>query len=304
MSVRDATTAAAPISAIVTAFARVEQTLETLRILQQCRPAPVEILAHVDGQQHSLAETIRRTHPAVRVLVSDTTVGPGGGRNALMAAATQPIVASFDDDSYPIDADYFARVQRLFDDFPEAGVVDAHVFHLNQSIELDADHSAWVADFSGGACAYRRARFLETGGYVSLPIAYGMEEVDFGLRFHAAGGRILRSRRLRVFHNTDLTRHADATVTAASISNIALLAYLRYPRWLWAIAGGQCLRRMGWLLRHGRWRGIASGLVAIPRVIGRYRQARHPISARALQSYFQLRRNPIAVDRTLNVTAS
>ena len=289
---------------MITAYRRVEDVLETIARIRSCSPAPEEVIVHVDGGEAKTAEAIAHAFPAVRVLVSDRTVGPGGGRNALMAAATQPIVASFDDDSYPIDADYFARVQRLFDDFPEAGVVDAHVFHLNQSIELDVDHAEWVADFSGGACAYRRARFLETGGYVSLPIAYGMEEVDFGLRFHAAGGRILRSRRLRVFHNTDLARHGDATVTAASISNIALLAYLRYPRWLWAIAGGQCLRRMGWLLRHGRWRGIASGLIAIPRMIARYRQARRPITARALRSYFQLRRNPIAVDPTLNVPAS
>jgi len=281
---------------MITAYRRVDETLKTIARIRACSPAPEEVIVHVDGGERATAESIVRAFPDVRVLVSDTTVGPGGGRNALMAAATLPLVASFDDDSYPIDADYFARVTRLFDEFPDAGVVDAYVFHLNQPVELDVDQSEWVADFSGGACAYRRSRFLETGGYVALPVAYGMEEVDFGLRFHAAGGRILRSRRLRVFHNTDLGRHADATVTAASIANIALLAYLRYPRWLWAIAGGQCLRRMGWLMRHGRWRGIGSGLVAIPRTIARYRQARKPISARALRSYFELRRNPVAVD--------
>jgi GT2 family glycosyltransferase len=185
----------------------------------------------------------------------------------------------------------------VFAEYPDAGVVDAHVFHLNQAIELDADYSEWVADFSGGACAYRRSCFLETGGYVSLPIAYGMEEVDFGLRFHARGGRILRSRRLRVFHDTDLARHAAPAVTAASIANIALLGYLRYPRSLWGIAGAQCVRRIGWLLRHGRWRGVASGLTSIPGAIGAYRKARAPISARALRSYLSLRRNPVPVDR-------
>jgi GT2 family glycosyltransferase len=289
---------------MITAHRRIDESLKTIARIRACSPAPEEVVVHVDGGETVTADSIVRAFPDVRVLTSAATVGPGGGRNAVMAAATQPIVASFDDDSYPIDADYFARVTRLFDEFPDAGVVDAYVFHLNQAVELDFDQSEWVADFSGGACAYRRERFLETGGYVPLPVAYGMEEVDFGLRFHAAGGRILRSRRLRVFHNTDLGRHADAAVTAASIANIALLAYLRYPRWLWAVGGGQCLKRMGWLIRHGRWRGIAAGLIAIPRTLGRYRQARRPISARALRSYFRLRRHPIAVGRALQSRAS
>ena len=35
-----------------------------------------------------------------------------------------------------------------------------------------------MADFSGGGCAYRKTRYLEIGGYVPIPTAYGMEEVD------------------------------------------------------------------------------------------------------------------------------
>ena len=80
----------------------------------------------------------------------------------------------------------------------------AQVFHLHEAIEPDTTASEWVADFSGGGCAYRRERYLQTGGYVPLPTAYGMEEVDFGLRLHALGGRVLRSGSLRVFHHTDL----------------------------------------------------------------------------------------------------
>jgi GT2 family glycosyltransferase len=284
-----------PITAIVTAHRRVDELLNTLRIVMACVPAPAEIIVHVDGAEHSCAAAVRREAPNVRVIVSDDRIGPGGGRNKLMAAASHPIVASFDDDSYPIDRDYFARVLQVFTDFPGAWVVDAYVYHLNQAIEPDADQAEWVADFSGGGCAYDRARFLEVGGYVSLPAAYGMEEVDVGLRLHALGGRVLRSRRLRVFHNTDLARHADPTVTAASIANIALLAYLRYPRWLWGIAVAQGLKRVGWLLGHRRFRGIASGVVSIPGVIARHRAARRPVPARALRSYWSLRRHPITI---------
>ena len=283
----------ADVTAIVTAYRRLGEVLNTLRILQECDPSPAEVLVHVDGGEHAFAETIRAAFPDVRIIVSNDRVGPGGGRNKLIGAAAHPIVASFDDDSYPLDRDFFARLEQLFVEYPEAAIIDSHVYHLNQAIEPDADRSEWVADFSGGGCAYRRARFLETGGYVALTAAYGMEEVDVGLRLHARGGRVLRSRRLRVFHNTDLARHADPAVTAASIANIALLAYLRYPRWLWGVAVAQCLRRIGWLLRFRRIRGILAGLASIPSTIGRHKRERHPVSTGALRSYWALRRHPI-----------
>lgn len=278
-------------SAIVTAHRRVDELLNTLRILRECEPGPAEIIVHVDAGERACAEAVARHHPGMQVIVSDDRVGPGGGRNRLVAAARHELVASFDDDSYPLDRDYFARLLELFSQFPDAAVVDAHVFHLNQRIEPDTDTAEWVADFSGGGCAYRRTAFLNTGGYVPLPTAYGMEEVDFGLRLHAGGGRVLRSGRLRVFHHTDLSHHADPAVTSASIVNIALLAYLRYPWTLWAVGVAQCVNRMQWLVRHGRRRGVLGGLASIPATLARYKGHRHPLPSRSVRSFLALRRH-------------
>jgi GT2 family glycosyltransferase len=210
----------------------------------------------------------------------------------MVEAAAHAIVASFDDDSYPIDRDYFERVRQTFERFPDAWVVDSRVFHLHQAIEPDTPSAKWVADFSGGGCAYRRERYLQTGGYVPLPTAYGMEEVDFGLRLHALGGRVLRSGSLRVFHHTDLSHHADPSITSASIVNLALLTYLRYPLSMWAIGAAQCANRIQWLLRHGRRRGVWSGLVSIPSAIAAHRRERDPLPGRVVRSYLTLRRAP------------
>lgn len=283
----------APVTAIVTGYRRVDDLLKTLRILKDCEPAPAEILVHIDGGERATASAVQREYPDLDVLVSDGHVGPGGGRNRLVAAATNAIVASFDDDSYPIDRDYFDRIQQVFAAYPDAWVADARVFHLHEAIEPDTPSAAWVADFSGGGCAYRRARYLETGGYVPLPTAYGMEEVDFGLRLHALGGRVLRSGRLRVFHHSDLSHHADPAITSASIVNIALLAYLRYPLSMWAIGVAQCANRIQWLLRHGRRHGVLKGLAAIPSAIAAHRRERRPLPSRALRSFLALRRRPV-----------
>ena len=284
------------ISAIVTAYERIEQTLATLRVIQSCVPAPDEVLVHVDANQVECEVAIRNAFPDVRVLRSIEQVGPGGGRNKLMSAAQFEFVASFDDDSYPIDSDYFARARNVFDRFPEASVICAAVYHIGESIGLDDRSAQWTADFRGGACIFRRSAFLEAEGYVPLPVAYGMEEVDLAIRLHSRGGRILTTPWLRVFHNTDLKRHEDPRVTAGSIANLALLAYLRYPVSLWGIGMGQCANRLLWLLRHGRRRGILTGLTMIPAHLRKNHRYRLPVSNSAVRSYLALRRAPVTVN--------
>jgi GT2 family glycosyltransferase len=281
------------ISAIVTAYERIEQTLATLKVIQSCNPPPDEILVHVDDNRIECAEAIRLSFPAARVLISRECVGPGGGRNKLIAAATHELVASFDDDSYPIDADYFGRALQLCEKHPDAAVICAALYHPGETIALDAQTAEWTADFLGAACIIRRDAFLEAGGYVPLPIAYGMEEVDLALRLHSRGGRILTSSWLRVFHDTDLRRHGDPHITAGSIANLALLAYLRYPISLWGVGVWQCVNRVIWLLRHGRRRGIWTGLTMIPRHLRAHQQYRLPLKTSAVRSYLALRRAPV-----------
>lgn len=289
-------TTSSGITAIVTAHQRVEQLLVTLSKLLECQPPPNEILVHVDGADRACEAAVRQKFPAIGILVSERQVGPGGGRNKLVAAAKHAIVASFDDDSFPIDSDYFARVAGVFARIPEASIVGGHVYHRHETIGADEETAAWVADFSGGACAYRREHFLATGGYVSLETAYGMEEVDLALRLHAQGRRILQTSWLRVFHDTDLARHADPTVTTASVANLALLTYLRYPRSMWPLGMAQIFKRIWWLLGHGRRRGVLRGLTIIRATLRKHRGSRRLVAATAVRSYLRLRRNPVPIE--------
>ena len=284
------------ITAIVTAFQRVEQTLAALAAIAQCDPPPQEVLVHVDGNEPALVDAIRAAHAGARLFGSERRIGPGGARNLMIAAASHPIVTSFDDDSWPIDRDYFARVVEVFARVPEASVVGGHVYHRHETIGADEKTAAWVADFSGGACAYRREHFLATGGYVPLETAYGMEEVDLALRLHAQGRRVLQTSWLRVFHDTDLARHADPAVTAASVANLALLTYLRYPWSLWPVGAGQGVNRIWWLLGHGRHRGVLRGLASIPATLRTHGGSRRLVPGAAVRSYLRLRRNPVPIE--------
>jgi len=283
----------APVAALVTAYQRTDVTLRTLRTILNCVPPPAEVLVHVDGGAEAVATAIRTAFPQIHVVTAEGHVGPGGGRNTLVSQSKQPLVAAFDDDSFPMDADFFARVDALFGEFSDAWVIAACVYHVNETIEPARPIAEWAADFSGGGCAYRRDRYLEVGGYVPLPNAYNMEEVDFALRLHAKGGKVLGTQWLRVFHDTDRARHAEPAVTAASIANLALLAFLRYPIHLWTIGVVQCANRIQWLIRNGRRRGILTGLLDIPSRLWSNRHRRQPLPSAAVMSYFALRRRPI-----------
>lgn len=279
-----------PLTAVITAFDRIEQTIETLQRIRRCVPSPAQILVHVDANQRACADAVRAVGLADAVLESSDRVGPGGGRNRLLAAAHHPIVASFDDDSWPLDSDYFQRLLVVFERYPQAVVVGARLFHRGEPRREAVDAAEWRADFVGAGCAYRRDAFLASGGYVPLPTAYGMEEVDLSLRLHAHGQRILHSDWLRVEHDTDLAHHASAEVTAASIANLALLTCLRYPAWLWFVGVLQVTNRVWWLMRHGRRRGILRGLVSIPGHLRAHWALREPLPAPAVRSFLALRR--------------
>lgn len=116
---------------------------------------------HVDGGQQGVAEQIRQTFPGVRVLESAARLGPGGARNRLIESASYPLVASFDDDSHPEDADFFRKLEEVSRLFPDASVFAASIYEPGQDLPALSDFCQWVADFTGCGCAYRRAEFLK-----------------------------------------------------------------------------------------------------------------------------------------------
>lgn len=285
------------VTVVIPTYCRANQLLKTIEKILSCNPYPDEIIVHIDGDDRETEEVLLSSSlTAVSIVCSSEHVGPGGGRNRAIAQAKNSLVASFDDDSYPIDTDYFQRLLILFQLFPDAAVIGASIYHLDESVAADSFSAAWAAEFIGCGCAYRKKVFLQMQGYVPLPVAYGMEEVDLALRLHHAGWSILSSNWLRVFHDTRLEHHAKPHINAASISNQLLLAYLRYPILFWGLGVIQCLSRILWLIRHGRVAGIVKGLCITPALIQQHHDYRQIVSAKSLLSFLHLRRNTTSVN--------
>ena len=288
----------AGVAAMVTAYERLDALCETLESLGRCCPAPAEILVHVDGSPGELVAVVKERFPRVRVFESSERLGPGGARNLMIQSSTCRWVASFDDDSRPLDMDYFGRAQRLMEDFPQADLLAAKIYIRGQTVLPASGLVERVSDFVGCGCVYRRESFLRTTGYVPLPLAYAMEEVDLALRMCAEEQVILECGELRVFHDTDYSNHKNKVVTAVGIRNQVLHAYLRYPLLALPLALLQCAARVWWLIREGRRAGIMEGFAGIPTCVWSYRKHRNPVTLRSLASYLRLRRNAYPVSKS------
>lgn len=279
-----------PVSAIMTAHRRIEQTLASIAKIRACKPGPDEILVHVDGNETECVAALRKEFPDLKIIVSEETIGPGGGRNKLVGAARNEFVASFDDDSYPVDSDFFERAVLLIERLPAAALIGCSIFHRHEPLSKAQQTAAASGSFVGCGVVYRRSAFLDAGGYVPLAVAYGMEEEDLSLRLLDRGMLLLNSPWLRVFHDTDLSHHSDNKITAAQIANTALLAFLRYPKRYWPYGAAQMLNRVLWSIRNGRTRGIAGGLIQIPAHLWRHRKLRSPVTPQTLRKKWELQK--------------
>ena len=206
-------------------------------------------------------------------------LGPGGGRDLLIRRARAPLVACFDDDSWPEDMDYFARAAQLAPEFPQVAVLAASVRLRGSERKTEVGRMRSLGCFENCGCVVRRQAFLHIKGYLPLRYAYGMEEADVALQLKDQGWEILAVPELKVFHDADLRHHQSAAVNAAHITNTGLLAFLRYPVWLWPLGACQVIRRVNYAIRVGRWAGILRGLADIPALCWRYRGYRRPVRA-------------------------
>lgn len=136
----------------------------------------METIIHVDAGDLETEPWLRAEFPAVRVLQSSDRIGPGGGRNKLVEATCSEIIASLDGDSYPLDADYFARLSEVFSRRPDAAIVVTQIVHRGEPVPDAAAAVGPSVLFVGCAVVYRRHVFLECGSYVPLAMAYGMGE--------------------------------------------------------------------------------------------------------------------------------
>jgi len=239
--------ATVPVSVAIPAYQNEAVLASALERIFTCCPLPEEVLVHFDGGWRPSKDFSMDAPVPVRQLFSSSNLGPGGGRDALFRQAKCEVICSFDDDSWPLDTDYFAQALAVMAAFPKAAVLSPAVYLREKPVMPRLAEVNECVAFEGSASVTRKSHYLQLPGYVPMPDAYGVEEVDVSLQASAAGFQILNCPWMRAWHDRPYAENEHTVLPW--IRNEVLLAYLRYPLWLqpWG-----WLRAIRHVVRHAR----------------------------------------------------
>ena len=194
----------------ITTHNRRAELERTLRVLSTLQPPPDEILVAADGCTDGTVEFVHGAHPGVTLIVNEKSRGSIPSRNALAAACASDVFLSLDDDSYPVESDFIAKLRQLFIARPRLAVASfpQRTDEFPQTLTAtDFGPPHFIGSYANSSAAVRRAVFHELGGYPDF-FFHAYEEPDFALRCVAAGWEVRQETALTIRHHfTPLERN-------------------------------------------------------------------------------------------------
>jgi len=239
----------------------------TCRRLVALQPQPQEVLICADGCTDGSGAMVRTEFPKFHLIENDTALGSVAARHRLLTIATGDIVVSLDDDSYPADNDFFARLPDTFAAHPEAAVITFPELRNERtsapdtgrilsvptssdflplsprgtSGERDGERGSstigrppsghYVSAYPNCAAAMRRDVYLKTGGYPPF-FFHGYEEPDYALQCYAAGYAVWFEPSLPIRHHQATANRSPFRFHQSNARNEIWSVWLRCP-WPW-----------------------------------------------------------------------
>ena len=277
---------------------RRDDLARTLAALAQLAPAPDEIIVTADGCTDGTAEWVRASQPSARLIVHDTPLGSIPARNEMAAACGCDIFVSLDDDSYPLDGDFIARVRALFAARPRLAVASfpqrTDEFPATLTA-VDFGPAEFTGSFANSGAAIRRAAFEELGGYPDF-FFHAYEEPDFALRCVCAGWQVRHEPALTIRHHFTAAERNELRTHQRHARNEFWSVVMRCPMpQLFAVAPFRAARQFGyawtrglaWVVEEPRW--WLAALAGVPRCLA----ARRALPWRGYLAWLRLVRAPI-----------
>jgi len=303
----------------------------TCRRLVELQPQPKEILICADGCTDGSVQMIKAEFPQFQLSENEPAVGSVAARHRLLTTATGDIVVSLDDDSYPADKDFFARLPDAFAAHPEAAVISfpelrngeisAPANGRNSSVRGSSEilplsrrgtsgervgergsfivgrspSGHYVSAYPNCAAAMRRDIYLKTGGYPPF-FFHGYEEPDYALQCYAAGYAVWFEPSLPIRHHLAAANRSPFRFHQSNARNEIWSVWLRCPwPWLPVVSLFRVWRQFRYACTEGwRW-AIQEPLwwVAALFGIGSCWRARRPLPWQIYFAWMRLARNPI-----------
>jgi GT2 family glycosyltransferase len=236
----------------------------TVTHLTRLAPAPDELLICADGCIDDTVAWVRTKLPHAQLIVHEVATHSIRARDELMRATTCDIVVGLDDDSYPLQADFIARVKAAFAGQPRCAVLsfaqrtDEFPATLAQ-VHFGAPKRA--GSYVNAASAIRRATFLELGGW-PLQFEHMGDEADFALRCLAAGWEVVHEPAIEIRHHWSRMARSEIRNHHRHARNEFWSVVLRCPAPWWPFvalrrAAGQfgyaLSRGPRWVIREPQW---------------------------------------------------
>ena len=285
------------VSVMITTRNRSADLRRTCRVLQQLNPPPTEVLITADGCTDETIEVVKAEVPQARLFVNDVGQGSVASRDHMMREAHGDLVLALDDDSYPEQTDWLARVIPLFESSPRLAVLhfpqrtDEHSDTLTQT-DFEPEHP--TGSFANSGAVLRRSVYLQLPGFE--PRFFHMyEEPDYALQCVAEGFEVRFSPAVSIRHHYSGHARSELRNHHRHARNEQWSIWLRCPWPWWPLmsirrAVGQFVyaikRGPSWVVREPLWwwralRGI--------RPIWRQRR---PVAWRAYRRWLHLLRQP------------
>ena len=165
----------------------------TLCYLRELHPAPEEILVCADGCTDATAAMVQKEFPAVRLIIHQKRMGSVGSRDEMLRQSRGDWVLSLDDDSYPLDLNFFEMIPAIIRTHPEAMVItfpelrDGGTYASFSKTPQSEGH--YVSAYPNCAALMHREFYLKQPGF-PCHFNHMYEEPDYALQCYSAGAAV------------------------------------------------------------------------------------------------------------------
>lgn len=285
------------ISVAITTHNRLEDLENTLTQLERYKGKFHKLIVCADGCSDGTQAYIRENWPAITLIENNPGQGSIPSRNRMIRMAETPFVLLLDDDSYPIEDNFFEEAQEAMTKHQDIGVLTfpqrSEEFPESLSTESFGANLS-VGTFTSSGSIIRKSLFEELGGFPDF-FFHAYEEPDYSLRVHAKGFLIVQWSGLTVRHHFTQAMRDEGRTHRRHARNEFWSTIMRAPLGLLPFAAPYRILSQG---RYAAKRGIA-WLVREPswwwQAIGKFGKAlklREPVSVRHYRSWIKLLRHP------------
>jgi glycosyltransferase involved in cell wall biosynthesis len=288
---------------------RCEELRRTLSKLSQLEPTADEILVCADGCTDGTIEMVRKEFPECRLFENKASKGSIFSRDQMLREARGEIVVSFDDDSYPLDNDFFVQLARSFDEFKKTAVIsfvevrDGETFA--HSTKSSSSPAHLVSAYANCGAAMRRDIYLRSHGF---PMFFGhmYEEPDYALQCYALGYVVRFEPTLAVRHHVSMNQRDSVRRHHLNARNELWSVFMRcpFPQLIvvatfrvWRQFRYACSEGAAWAIKEPIW--WVSALRGIHECV----RNRHAVPWPIYYAWMKLARQPNAISqRSANAT--